>query len=214
MAFPVNETDQNGVPTARIRTQGFIRPTTWLDAADVDRELYGTRFGYLCGESKIRNSADITQLRPYANPTGFWNIPAYGMMFTVPQALPGSENIRTNGSGATINTRGGLTCRAYAEACVVEFGARQVSLDGLGGFAAVGAYQTVQLDFTGAGFGAGTPGWLTDTLLLPPDTTGASFVGPGDLIQLYVAYKSNDGINPSFLSIWDLFEPALINANP
>lgn len=215
MAFPVSDQKREDLPLSQIARDGFVRGEEWKEQAEVDRQLYGSRFDYLCGESRLN---DNSHLRYYQNNGAAWNVPATGMMFQLPDVLPGSNNIRTNGTGATPGTRGAMAFRAYAESCIVECGVRHVILDGNGAFVAFGAYTTVQLDFTAAGFGAGTPGWLpnpaTSNLLLPADTTGAGFVGPGDLLQYYVAYKANNGINPARLYHWDLREPILLNANP
>ena len=217
MAYPVNETDENGLPLDNLNRSGGVRGEAWLNQADIDREIYGSRFGFLFGESRINNTADTTHLRPYRNPGANWYVPVIGAMFSVPDVLPGSNNIRTNGSGATPGTRGEIAFRAYAQSCEMEVGLRQVVLDGAGGFLAVGAYSRYTFDFT-ATFGPATPGWWdtqsTTPMLLPADTTGAGFVGPGDLIQYYVAFKQNDGLNPGYVFRYHAFEPNLLNANP
>jgi len=225
MSYPVTESDlTNGTPTGRIAPNGFVRGETWSDQIELDRELYGARFEYLTCVNRVddANSSIRYYQAPPTEPdllTTVWHVPCYGMLFQIPDVLPGSRNIRAPGTGTTPTTRGGLAFRAYAEGCLVEVGARHVQLDGTGGLAATAAWTTAQLDFTAAGFTIGTPGWLpnpANTNLLFPPAIGGGFVGPGDLIQYYVAFKHNQGatILNCKLHAYDLREPQLQSADP
>jgi len=135
-------------------------------------------------------------------------------MFTIPDALPGSTNITAAGSGAVIDTRGGLVCRSLAQNAIVEFGVRTITLDGSGGLSASGAWNVATgshaagslTEVTADDIASGQIGYL----LYP---NGAS---PGDLIQLYVGFRVNGTYvaTPGYLAAWEIFEPNLQNANP
>tara|TARA_R100000951_G_scaffold85120_1_gene72824 strand:- start:170 stop:790 length:621 start_codon:yes stop_codon:yes gene_type:complete len=173
------------------------------DLSDYDRELYGTRFNLLASSGRMIDTSDQSSMRPYKLTDNFWHVPAYGMVFTVPSQLPGSEN-KVTSSGTTIADRGGLVCRSYGQSILIEFGMRQITLDGTGGLASAGSFIRSQLTHTGV------PGWLAADLLYPSGVTA------GDLIQLHVAFRSPGTYvsTPGYLFNWEIFEPDLINANP
>lgn len=206
MAFPVTETNPEDIPLNEITTNGFVRGETWKDQTDIDRELYGSRFAYLTCESRSEDpNSNITY---YESTDNSWHVPVFGLMFTVPQALPGSENQTSAGTGATAATRGGLAVRANAENCIVEFAIRKIVLNGDGRLADGGPYATTQLSFTSR---AWDPDPASTNLLYP---TGFA---PGDLYQLNIAFIATDAdpvTNPARLYGWDVREPILQNASP
>lgn len=213
MSFTVTQTDR-GSETAAQAIQFNRTPYSnrWSNLSDYDRELYGTRFNLLASGGRMEDTTTTNSMRPFKVEDNFWHVPAFGMLFTIPDHLPGSNN-KTTSSGSTIADRGGLVCRTYGQDCLVEFGLRTVTLDGSGGLATVGAYQRSQSTHTG------TPGWLTsknsspsvsDILMYP---TGAS---AGDLIEVYVAFRSVGTYSGTkgYLFNWEILEPDLGNANP
>jgi hypothetical protein len=164
------------------------------DLSDYDRELYGTRFNLLASGGRITSTTDESSMRPFKVADNFWHVPAYGMLFTVPSQLPGSDN-KVTGSGSTIATRGGLVCRSYGQRVRVEFGMRKVTLDGTGGLATAGSFVRSQNTH------ASSLGWLTsdnvspavNNILLYP-----SGITAGDLIQVHVAFR----FNGTYSSTW------------
>lgn len=214
MSFTVDQSTTRTENTASTALQRGRTPQSerWEDLSDYDRELYGTRFNLLANAGRSKRTTDTTSMRAFKSADNFWHVPAYGMLFTIPDHLPGSNN-KTSSAGSTIATRGGLVCRTYGQDCLVEFGMRVVTLDGSGGLVPSGAFNYAQSIHTG------TPGWLTaknispsvsDILMYP---TGAV---PGDIIELYVAFRVNGTYvaTPGYLFNWEIFEPDLGNANP
>ncbi len=213
MSFPVTET--RGFISGEASRGGFTpMPDLWEARVHYQNELYGTRFNLLASEGRISDVNSDSTLRPYRAEDDVWHVPAYGMMFTIPDALPGTENKRTASSGSGINGRGGLVCRSRGQNALVEFGVRTITLDGTGGLSGAGAWNYAQCnhaagsvtDKTAKDISTSTAGYL----LYP---TGAS---PGDLIQLYVGFRVNGSYvaTPGYLLAWEIFEPNLQNANP
>lgn len=215
--FPVNETglNQNNFPLNQIRRAGAISKTQWANYAPIDRELYATRFRTIASESRFTD--DERTQRYYENPTVLigpnyiWHVPAYGILFTVPQAIPGSDNITTTSIAGGVGDQGRLLFRVNGCDAVAELGIRKVVLDGSGGLSSAGSWSTVQIDLTAAGFTGGTNGYDEADLLFPVGTA------PGDLFQAYVAFYPNNApvaTNPGRLYSWEIIEPPLLNCDP
>jgi hypothetical protein len=215
--FPVNETglNQDDFPLNQIRPGAAVSKTQWVNYAPIDRELYGTRFRTIASESRFRD--DERTQRYYENPTVLigpnyiWHVPAYGILFTVPQAIPGSDNVTTTSSGSGVGDLGRLIFRVNGCDAEVELGIRPVVLDGSGGLSSAGSWSAIQLDLTAAGFTGGSNGYAQTSLPYPVGTT------PGDLFQAYVAYYPNNApvaTNPGRLYSWEIIEPPLLNTDP
>lgn len=195
------------IEPSRLATASRIK-----DLSNYDRELYGTRFNLLASGGRITSTTDESSMRPYRAEDNFWHAPAYGMIFTVPSQLPGSDN-NVTAAGSTIATRGGLVCRSYGQRVLVEFGMRKVTLDGTGGLATAGSFVRSQSSHSG------TPLWLTSNNLSPTISSillYPSGITAGDLIQVHVAFRVNGTYSgtPGYLFNWGVFEPDLANANP
>ncbi len=212
MPYPVTETTPIDITRA---TAPGIAPSSklWLEGATNQNDMYGTRFNLLASHGRTDDVAATNTLRPYRASDNIWHVPAYGMMFTIPDALPGTGNKRTASSGVTIADRGGLVCRSRGQNARVEFGVRVITLDGTGGLSAAGAWNVA--------IGKHAAGSITD---ITADDTGGeagyllypSGAAPGDLIQLYVGFRVNGtyAATPGYLVAWEIFEPNLTNANP
>jgi len=203
---PINTAEQTTAP-GRLAGASRIK-----DLSDYDRELYGTRFNLLASGGRITSTTDESSMRPFKAADNFWHVPAYGMIFTVPSQLPGSDN-ETTSAGSSIATRGGLVCRSYGQRCLVEFGMRKVTLNGTGGLATAGSFVRSQSSH------AGVPQWLTSNNVSPVVSNillYPSGITAGDLIQVHVAFRVNGTYSgtPGYLFNWEIFEPDLGNANP
>tara|TARA_R100001198_G_scaffold93428_2_gene74246 strand:+ start:4054 stop:4689 length:636 start_codon:yes stop_codon:yes gene_type:complete len=211
MSFTVEQENRsNNTATQAVQFNRTAYGNRWSELSDYDRELYGTRFNLLASGGRMNDTSTTNSVRPFRAADSYWHVPGFGMLFTIPSHLPGSNN-KTSSSGTTIADRGGLVCRSYGQDALVEFGMRIVTLDGSGGLATVGTYVRSQSTH------GGTAGWLTsDTvggasnILLYP--SGAS---AGDLIEVYVAFRTPTvTVTPAYLMNWEIFEPDLGNANP
>ncbi len=212
MSYPVTETNDHIVGrSSRPGVQAM--PALWEEDATYLNELYGTRFNLLASEGRKNDVNSVGTIRPYRAEDNIWHTVAYGMTFTVPDVLPGTGNKRTASSGATIATRGGLVCRSRGQNATVEFGVRAVTLNGTGGLSATGAWNTAVCFHAPGSISDKTAddvGGVSDILLYP------SGVAPGDLIQLYAAFRVQGTYvaTPGYLVAWEIFEPNLTNANP
>jgi len=214
MAFPVNEGRREPqLPGAGNLTRsggGVTGVSSW---AEMDRQIYGSRFNILLSEGRVADTTYEGSVRNYKESNNRWNVPSFGSLFTVPDHLPGSENRTTAGGGSSIAQRGGLICRSYAQNAIVEFGIRKVVLDGTGGLTP-GSWNYAQCSHAGGSFTWDTADNVT------PSVTGfllyPSGIDAGDLIQLYVAFRvrGTDSGTPAYLGGYEVFEPNLINANP
>lgn len=217
MAFPTTE---NRVPFAIPSVGTVTRSGSPLGVrglinwSDTDRQIYGTRFNLLMSEGRVDDTTYDGSVRSYKVSNNRWNVPSFGSIFTVPDHLPGSENRTSAGGGSSIAQRGGLICRSYAQNATVEFGIRQVVLDGTGGLTSAGSWNVAQCSHIG-------PNFLWDTAdNVSPSVTGfllyPSGIAAGDLIQLYVAFRVRGTYSgtPAYLGGYEVFEPNLINANP
>jgi hypothetical protein len=213
MSYPVTETNLDETP-GRLTNPNFpARGDAFKQMADLDRELYGSRFNLLASHGRARDIVTEGSIRPYRAEDNVWHAPAYGMLFTVPDHLPGSNNV-TSATGATAATAGGLVCRSLAQNARVEFGIRKVVLDGTGGFSSVGAWTIARSTHA-----AGSLTWQTandvgtgavDILLYP------NLIAAGDTYELYTAFRVEGTYvaTPAYLACFEIFEPNLINANP
>jgi len=212
MAFPVNEgrtiPDLPGTGDYTRSGAGSTGVSSW---AEMDRQIYGSRFNLLLSEGRSDDTSYTGTLRSYKSDDNTWKVPSFGSVFTVPDHLPGSEN-KTSRSGTAVADRGGLICRSYARNATVEFGIRKVVLNGSGGLTSAGAWVTAK----SSTHSAGAFDWVTarasgiNYLLYP------SGVNAGDTIQLYVAFRV-DGTyagSPAYLAAYEVFEPNLVYANP
>lgn len=215
--FPVDESgfSQGTFPLNQILRGQAVSKTQWQKYAEVDRELYGARFRTIASECRVRD--DERTIRYYENPNVFigpsyiWHIPAYGILFTIPQAIPGSNNVTAASVGVGVGNLGRLLFRVNGCDAVAELGIRKVVLDGSGGLSSAGSWSTVQIDLTAAGFTGGTNGYDEADLLFPVGTA------PGDLFQAYVAFYPNNSpvaTNPGRLYSWEIIEPPLLNCDP
>ena len=179
-----------------------VNSLNYQDLVDQDREIYGTRFNTIAGEHRLSDDTSIHSLRSYRLLTN-WQVPAWGILTTVPTPLPGSAN-KLVGSGSTIADRGGLGVFVRGRNCTVQFGMRVVVLDGLGGFSSVGSFSTASLSLTN------TTGWQDgESEFLYP--TG---IEPGDLLEIYCAVRRNNPNFSSFLADWLIIEKNLTTAAP
>jgi len=216
MAFPTTEgSTQPSLPGGGDLTRsgaGLSGISSW---AEMDRQIYGTRFNLLLAEGREDDITYDGSVRSYKVSNNRWNVPSFGSLFTVPDHLPGSENRTTAGGGSSIAQRGGLICRAYAQNATVEFGIRKVVLDGTGGLTSAGSWNVAQTSHTPAS----SFSWDTADNV-SPSVTGyllyPSGIAAGDLIQLYVAFRVRGTYSgtPAYLAGYEVFEPNLINANP
>ena len=216
MAFPVNEGRREpALPGAGNLTRSGSGETGISSLAEMDRQIYGSRFNILLSEGRVADTTYEGSVRNYKVSNNRWNVPSFGSLFTVPSQLPGSENRTSAGGGSSIAQRGGLICRSFAQNAIVEFGIREVVLDGTGGLTSAGSWNVAQTSHTPAS----SFSWDTADNV-SPSVTGfllyPSGIAAGDLIQLYVAFRVRGTYSgtPAYLAGYEVFEPNLINANP
>lgn len=206
MSFPVNLRSEGGSLK--------YNPTAWSNS---DRNLYGSRFNILLNEMREPDITTGIPLRPYKADSNSWHVPVFGAIFTVPYALPGSEN-KDVAAGTTVNTRGGLICQSYGSGTIVEFGLRSGTIDNSGQFVSAGPWASAKSVHDGT---AGAFTWVT------ADDTGVDNITgylpfpvgftTGTTYQMFVAFRasgSHTGANHGYLGGFQIFEPKLINANP
>jgi hypothetical protein len=163
MGFTITENPALEAPVAgrRIET-GTLELTNTIK---LDRAIYAARFQTLVSDYR---PAVVETPYEYAftGTTNNLQALACGLVFQLPGVLPGSANVRTTGSGATIAARGGLHFAALIAQCAITLRIREIN-SGLTAF--VGSATTVTLTRTNT-----TPAWVTGQCLLP---TGISASG-------------------------------------
>jgi len=215
MAYPVTQT-RDIIPGREIGVGVAARgdgDSSFENASEFIAQVYGTRFNLLASHGRTDDVAANSSLRPFRCSSNSWHVPASGMIFKIPDHLPGSTN-ETTSTGVTAALRGGLVCRSYAQNALVEFGVRIVTYDGSGGLATAGAWNVATCTHA-----AGALSWHTaddvttgvvGTMLYPSGAVA------GDLIQLYTAFRVNGTYvaTPAYLVGWEILEPDLIDASP
>ena len=163
MGFTITENPALEAPVAGRRIEAGTLELT--NTIKLDRAIYAARFQTLV--SDYRPAVSETPYE-YAFTGASNNLQALacGLVFQLPGVLPGSTNVRTTGSGATIAARGGLHFAALIAQCAITLRIREIN-SGLTAF--VGSATTVTLTRTNT-----TPAWVTGQCLFP---TGISASG-------------------------------------
>jgi hypothetical protein len=163
MGFTITENPALEAPVAGRRIEAGTLELT--NTIKLDRAIYAARFQTLVSDYR---PAVVETPYEYAFTGASNNLQALacGLVFQLPGVLPGSANVRTTGSGATIAARGGLHFAALIAECAITLRIREIN-SGLTAF--VGSATTVTLTRTNA-----TPAWVTGQCLFP---TGISASG-------------------------------------
>jgi hypothetical protein len=163
MSFTITENPALGAPVAGRRIESGTLELT--NTIKLDRAINAARFQTLVSDYR---PAVMETPYEYAFTGASNNLQALacGLVFQLPGVLPGSANVRTTGSGATIAARGGLHFAALIAQCAITLRIREIN-SGLTAF--VGSVTTVTLTRTNA-----TPAWVTGQCLFP---TGISASG-------------------------------------
>lgn len=132
----------------------------------LDRAIYAARFQTLVSDYRLPDTETPYEYA-FTGTTNNLQALACGLVFQLPGVLPGSENIRTTGSGATIATRGGLHFAALIAQCAITLRVREIN-SALTAF--VGAATTVTLTRTNA-----APAWVTGECLFPDGISANAF---------------------------------------
>ena len=177
MGFVIAENPVQESPVSGRRIEAATNEIT--NSIKLDRAIYATRFQTLVSDFRHPDFETPWQFAFTSGANGLQAL-ASGLVFRMPDVLPGSGNVRAAGSGGTIATRGGLHFAALIAECAITLRIREIN-SGLTAF--VGSATTVTLTRTSV-----TLGWETGACLFP------SGISPGGYYVVDILYRGAGGI--------------------
>jgi hypothetical protein len=175
------------------------------DLIHLDRTNYGARGQVLLSHARKETT---TQTEPcaalWSASSSNWSTAVLSAYFRLPSdALPGSENQTTSGTGSTATTRGALTARVIIYRAKVTIGIRKVTIAGsYGQSTTYGSWVTSSATHSSASWAG------KDIEILFP-----SGIAPGDDYEIAIWWKSA-GASNGYLRAWTVWEPPLTSVAP
>ena len=183
----------------------YIRDTTLQEAAANDQ------IGYVNHNQQLLISefrqADIAYKgndRPYLNDsTSKYSCLSQGLIFNVPDPIPGTNNITTNNGGDT----GSLVLRGLLYNAQIVARLRMITaIPNTGALVLAGLTSGAAVSSTVAN----TWEWISTTISFP------TVINSGDLYELSLFFVADPviGITPGYVGGYEVFESELQSANP